>query len=173
MRPQNPHGPTGSQGLCLAHGLAHLVPSTLWLAGCITCCWSGSCLVPDLRLPAMDAYASMDSEFFLNNRVHGPHSVGNGDKVQVVQECDEVLAVAQLFLDRLQSRILHEAEEQWHHRVMLLRLEECCALFWNHLPTNILTEPRKTTGQTATLNSLLPRGSTRATWLPLISNRTR
>ena len=46
VRPQNPPGPTWSQGLwCPAHRLAQLVPSTLWLAGCIACWWSGSCLV--------------------------------------------------------------------------------------------------------------------------------
>ena len=41
---------------------------------------------------AMDAHANMDSEFFLNNRVHGLHSVGKGHDVQVVQEGHEELS---------------------------------------------------------------------------------
>ena len=60
-----------------------------------------------------------------------------------------------------------------HHLAPRLHLRESCALFQYHLPTNILPEPHRTSGQTATLNSLIPRGSTNATWLPWTSNRTR
>ena len=56
--------------------------------------------------------------FFLNNREHGLHSFWTGDNVDIVQECQDVFTVEQVFLDRLQCLLL--PEEQWHHRVPML-----------------------------------------------------
>ena len=86
----------------------------------------------------MDAYASMDSEFFLNNREHKPHSVGKGHNVQIVQESHEVLPVAQLILNCLLATLDavrgKRATASWNRLAPRLLLGEFCALFLNHLP---------------------------------------